>query len=109
MTKGEQETVLRWDREERCVTMWTADPAQARNWTRNGYSVTAVVSTTDGRTTGWRAVGPVGCIRFRRVLDGQIIRRVAGGQNHGSSRRFSNHLGLDKGDSLGTAAAQNPR
>ena len=81
MIKAEQETIVRWDREDRRVDMWTADPAQARHWTRNGYDVTAVVTTTDGRTTGWRTVGPTGCIRFRRVRDGVVVKRVGGAQN----------------------------
>lgn len=81
MTKAEQETVLCWDREERRVQMWTADPAQARHWTRNGYNVMAVVGRTDGRPTGWRAVGPAGCVRFRRVQDGAVVKRVTGAQN----------------------------
>ena len=35
-TKAEQETVIRWDREEQSVQLYTADPAQARRWTRLG-------------------------------------------------------------------------
>ena len=81
MTKGEQETVLRWDREDGRVGMWTADLSQARHWTRLGFAVTAVVSTTDGRTTGWRTVGPAGCLRFRRVQDGTVVKRVTGARN----------------------------
>ena len=96
ITKGEQETVVRWDREDRRVTMWTADPTQARHWTRSGYAVAAVVGTTDGRTTGWRAVGPAGCIRFRRVRDGVVVKRGTGARNlavHGGVLHRSNPAG----------------
>ena len=66
MTKAEQETIVRRDREDRAVGMWTADPAQARHWTRSGYAVTAVVSPgrrahdglAGGRPGGLHSVPP---------------------------------------------------
>jgi len=38
-TKAEQETVIRWDREDRTVQLYTADAAQARRWSQLGYVV----------------------------------------------------------------------
>ena len=39
MSRAERETVIRWDCEDRVPVMYTADPAQARRWTRLGYAV----------------------------------------------------------------------
>jgi hypothetical protein len=41
-TKAEQETVVRWDREDRRVELYTSGPAQARHWTRLGSDVRLV-------------------------------------------------------------------
>lgn len=81
MTKAEQETVIRWDREDRRVEMWTADPAEARRWLKLGYDVTIIRRSGDGAPTGWRATGPAKCIRFRRVATGSLVKRTNGGQN----------------------------
>jgi len=69
LSKVEQETILRWDRESGVVTLWTAAPHEARKWKRAGYAV-----TQDG--VGWRAEGPKDCVRVRRVKDGQLVKRV---------------------------------
>jgi len=80
-TKAEQETVIRWDREEQSVQLYTADPAQARRWTRLGYDVQVQGRDRKGRPRGWTAIGPGGCVRFRRVQGGQVVKRANGGQN----------------------------
>lgn len=87
-SKAETETVIRWDRETPCVNLWTADAVQARRWAKAGYAVTAIVGSTDGRITGWRTTGPAGCVRLRRLRDGQIVKRTNGGQNPAVQRGF---------------------
>ncbi len=67
-TKAEQDTVIRWDRENRTVQLYTADPAQACRWNRLGHDVSVQGSNRDGRPHGWTATGPGGCVRFRRLL-----------------------------------------
>ena len=39
MTKAEQETVIRWDREDQLVHIWTADPVVWRKLARLGVPV----------------------------------------------------------------------
>lgn len=68
MTRAEQETIIRWDRAERKVYLYTADPIEARRWERAGYRFTK-------RTCGFFATGPAGCVRLRRVRDGAIVKR----------------------------------
>ena len=80
-TKAEQETVIRWDREDRTVQLYTADAAQARRWTQLGYDVRVQGTDRDGRPHGWAATGPIGCVRFRRVRSGAVVKRVNGRQN----------------------------
>ena len=69
LSLGEQETVLRWDRETGVVTLWTCAPHEARKWKRAGYNV-----AQDG--VGWRAEGPKDCVRVRKVRDGVLARRA---------------------------------
>jgi len=51
-TKAEQETVIRWDREDRTMQLYTADAAQARRWTQLGYDVRVQGTDRDGRPHG---------------------------------------------------------
>ena len=81
VTKAEQETVIRWDREQRIVQLYTADPAQARRWVQLGYDVKVQGTDRDGRPHGWTATGPSGCVRFRRLRNGAVVKRVNGRQN----------------------------
>ena len=81
MSRAERETVIRWDCEDRKPVMYTADPAQARRWSRLGYAVRVVDTARDGTPRGWSATGAVGCVRFRRVKDGVIVKRTTGGRN----------------------------
>ena len=80
-TKAEQETVIRWDREDRTGQLYTADAAQARRWTQLGYDVRVQGTDQDGRPHGWAATGPIGCVRFRRVRSGAVVKRVNGRQD----------------------------
>jgi hypothetical protein len=81
VTKAEQETVIRWDREDRTVQLYTADAAQARRWTQLGYDVRVHGTDRAGRPHGWTATGPSGCVRFRRLKNGAVVKRVSGRQN----------------------------
>jgi hypothetical protein len=81
MNRAERETVIRWDCEDRSPVMYTADPAQARRWRKLGYTVNVQDTAQDGSPRGWSAKGAVGCVRFRRVKDGAIVKRTTGGRN----------------------------
>jgi hypothetical protein len=81
MSKAERETVIRWDCEDRTPVMYTADPAQARRWTRLGYAVRVTDTARDATPRGWSARGAVGCVRFRRIVDGTVAKRANGAQN----------------------------
>jgi len=65
----EAETVIHWSRGEDTVWLWTAAAGEARKWRRAGYVV-----RQEG--VGWRCEGPVGCVRVRKVKDGELVRRV---------------------------------
>ena len=89
MTNGEKETIIRWDCEDRVPVLYTADPLQATRWTRFGYHVTVVDSRRDGTPRSWSAKGCPGCVRFRRLKDGAMVKRTTGGRKlpvHGPSR-----------------------
>jgi len=81
MSRAERETVIRWDCDDRSPVMYTADPAQARRWTRLGYAVSVQDTARDGTPRGWSTKGAVGCVRFRRVKDGVMVKRANGAQN----------------------------
>lgn len=76
--KSEQETNVRWDQEERVLHLFTAHPATARKWTKLGYLVEAVSHTEAGKPRGWRARAPVDALRFRRLVNGQLVSRRRG-------------------------------
>ena len=81
MSRAERETVIRWDCEDRRPVMYTADPVQARRWTRLGYAVRVMDAARDGTPRSWTVTGAVGCVRFRRVKDGAMVKRANGAQN----------------------------
>ena len=83
MTKGEQETIIRWDEEDQIADLYTAHPTQARRWAKQGYPVEVFDRDEDGTPLGWRCRVPKEAIRFRRVQDGQVVKR-----NTGAGRRF---------------------
>jgi hypothetical protein len=68
LTLAEQESVVIWNRAESSVQLWTASPVDARKWKRAGYEL-----KQDG--LGWRATGPRGCVRLRKVRDGVLVKR----------------------------------
>jgi hypothetical protein len=74
-TKAEQETVIRWDQEERIAHLWTAYSADARRWQRLGYPVQVRSRTQDRTPRTWAAEVPIDAIRFRPVRDGQVVKR----------------------------------
>lgn len=63
MTKAEQETVLRWDREEQLVHIWTADPVVWRKLDRLGVAIREQ-TTHKGEVTG-RFYQPIPLAVFR--------------------------------------------
>ena len=81
MSRAERETVIRWDCEDRRPVMYTADPVQARRWSRLGYAVRVMDDARDGTPRSWTVTGAVGCVRFRRVRDGVMVKRASGAQN----------------------------
>jgi len=87
MTREERETIIRWDCEDRTPVLYTADPVQARRWTKLGYAVSVAGTHLDGTPRGWAAKGVVGCVRFRRLNDGAMVKRVNGAQNLSVHRR----------------------
>ena len=103
VTKAEQETVIRWDREQRIVQLYTADPAQARRWVRLGYDVKVQGTDRDGRPHGWTATGPSGCVRFRRLKNGAVVKRVNGRQNLPVRQRVLESIPLGSGLAPGGA------
>jgi hypothetical protein len=99
MSKAEQETILRFDRSEPTVSLWTANPAEARRWKKLGYDVRVFRFTPDGRPQSWHTEGPAGCLRLRRVADGKIVRRARAGENLAIHRRVPERT--DSGRSYG--------
>jgi hypothetical protein len=75
MTKAEQETIIRWDQEERLAHLYTAYPPEARRWERLGYPVRVYSRTQNGTPRTWAADVPIAAIRLRRLRDGQLVRR----------------------------------
>ena len=65
MTRAEQETVIRWDREEQQVQIWTADPVVWRKLERLGIAVREEThAQRTGEPTG-RFYTPIPLARFR--------------------------------------------
>jgi len=77
-TKAEQETIMRFDQEERVLHLFTACPRVARKWVRLGYAVEVCGLTQDGQPRGWRATGPLEALRLRRLVEGQVVSRRRG-------------------------------
>jgi hypothetical protein len=74
-TNAEQETVIRWDLEERVAHLWTASAVQARRWTRLGYPVEVHGRTRTGEPHTWSAQVPTDALRWRKVRAGRVVRR----------------------------------
>ena len=78
MIKTEQETIIRWDEDDQVADCYTAHAAQARRWEKQGYPVEVADRDAGGNPTGWRCSVPKAAIRFRRVRDGEVVRRKTG-------------------------------
>jgi hypothetical protein len=86
-TRAEQETIVQWDREGQTVSLYTAYEGQAKRWTKLGYEVGVRDRDGRGRPTGWEATAEKGCVSFRRVSGGKVIRRqVRPGQSFPQKR-----------------------
>jgi hypothetical protein len=77
-TKVEQETVIRYDQEDRVLHLWTAIPAEAKRWARLGYDVEIAGRTPAGEPRSWKTQGPVEALRLRKVVSGQVVKRRRG-------------------------------
>jgi hypothetical protein len=75
MTKAEQETIIRWDQDERIAHLWTAYEPDAHCWQHAGYAVRVDTHDRSGQPTSWSARVPVGAIRYRPVRDGHLVKR----------------------------------
>lgn len=78
MTKAEQETIIRWDQDERVVRLYTAYPREARKWARLGYQVEVDGRTQAGQPRSWRAQAPLAALRLRRLVNEQLVFRRRG-------------------------------
>ena len=78
MTKAEQETTIRWDQEDHIADLYTAHPAQARRWAKQGYPIEVADRDEAGTPCAWRARVPKDAVRFRRVQDGKVVKRRTG-------------------------------
>jgi hypothetical protein len=78
MTKAEQETIVRWDQDERVMNLYTAYAADARKWARLGYPVEISSRTQAGEPRSWRAKVPLDALTFRKLTNGEVARRRRG-------------------------------
>ena len=77
VTKAEQETILRYDQEDPCASLYTAYERDARRWKAKLSYPVEVERTRNGVPTGWRARVPRAAIRLRALgPDGQVRRRA---------------------------------
>lgn len=77
-TKAEQETIIRWDQEQRVLHLYTANASEARKWKRLGFAVEVCGRTQAGEARGWQAPAPLAAIRLRKLVDGNVVRRRRG-------------------------------
>lgn len=64
-TRAEQETILRWDAEDRRVHLYTASPVVARKWARLGHILTP--HGPADAPTGWSGLASAGTVTVRRA------------------------------------------
>lgn len=115
MRKAEQETTIRWDREDRIAWLGTTHYAQALRWARKGYFVTVLSRTRAGRPRGWEARVPIAAITFRRLVDGRLpprprMRGPVLGENPRSSTGIPQDTGRGEGHAMAPAEStpENP-
>ena len=82
MTKAEQETIVRWDQEQRIAYLWTAYEPDARRWQRAGYDIRVADSSKDGAPRSWRGEVPSEAVRWRKALNGSVVKRRGHGKGH---------------------------
>jgi hypothetical protein len=75
-SKSEQETILRWDEEEKVLWVYTACERVRRRYAKLGWQFT-VTSVGPGGPHGWTAKGPCTALKLRRLEAGAIKRRPA--------------------------------
>ncbi|HJN16973.1 MAG TPA: hypothetical protein QGH10_15820 [Armatimonadota bacterium] len=80
-TRMEQETIIRYDQDERTLDLYTAWPVDARRWEKLGYPVEVAHRAQDGSPSGWRVVVPLACLRpLRKLANGQVVKRKVAGR-----------------------------
>lgn len=105
MTKAEQETIIRWDQEERIAHLWTAYEPDARRWEEAGYPVRVFDYAKDGTPRAWHAEVPVEAIRWRKVDDGGVVKRRGHGKGRTFPARTDQLVVSDEGNGAGGATA----
>jgi hypothetical protein len=91
--KEEQETILRYDQEDKRLHLYTAWPNEARRWERLGYPVTVLHCDRAVEPVSWEAVVPLNCLRpLRRLVKGAIVKRRASLTAFGGRKRPSTAL-----------------
>lgn len=75
MTKAEQETIVRWDEEDKRLDIYTASPRVAERLRKRGYDMQPI-RRTDGEATGWRCLAPENALTFRRIVDGIVPKPI---------------------------------
>jgi len=74
-SKVEQETIIRWDQEERLALLYTAYLPDAQRWEKLQYPVKVSGRGQDGTPRSWKAEVPIGAIRWRPMRDGEVVRK----------------------------------
>jgi hypothetical protein len=64
--------VIRWNRTGDLATCYTADPMEARRWTRLGYPVKVFGRTREGNARGWQAKVPIEAVALLALAAGQV-------------------------------------
>ncbi len=72
-SKAEQETIIRWDEDEKIATVYTACERIMKRFTKLGWTF-KVTSTSEGQPSGWTAVGPANAVKLRRLADGTLVK-----------------------------------
>jgi hypothetical protein len=101
-TRAEQETVIRFDREEWIAHLYTADPFMKARWVRKGYPVQPDRQTA----SGWSADVPVAALTFRR-LD-HVVERPRKARASSRLRSPSKNSAGTDGDGSGEKFAPTP-
>ena len=82
----EQETVIRFDRTPAKAIAYTADPGQAARWRKLGWDVKPI------RTDGWQAEVPKNAIAFRKLVNGETVKREVSPEAREARRKLLSAL-----------------